>query len=162
MSRYAAYLYSVLSIIVIISTAMCQHNDTAQCNVIWKSIMTHKKCCYFNLLLIWHLPYWQQVKVRILLYKNRHRQESLYNCLTLPVGKLLLVVSVTPLTIYLPVLLERRLCRLLFRFASLQQDTFLLLLQVIDLSSLRFPACCLVTILTELTGLQSAANTLLI
>jgi len=73
-----------------------------------------------------------------------------------------MVVSFTPLPLYLPVLLERKLCGLLFQFASLGQENFLLPLIDIDFSSLSFPACGLVTILTELSGFSLAPRTQLI
>ena len=57
------------------------------------------------------------------------------------------------LSLYLPVLSESSLCGLLFRCASLGQEKFFLPLLDIDLCSLSFPACSLVTILTELSRL---------
>jgi len=37
-------------------TAMCQHSDTAQCNIIGNSNVSHTKCSYFNWLLILTAP----------------------------------------------------------------------------------------------------------
>jgi hypothetical protein len=59
-------------------------------------------------------------------------------------------------------LIGKRLCGHLLRFASLGQEKFLLPLLDIDLSSLSVPVCNLVTILTELSRLPSAARTQLI
>jgi len=70
-----------------------------------------------------------------------------------------MVVSVTPLPLYLLVLLEERHCSLLFRFARLGQEKILLPLIDIDLSSLSFLVCSLVTVLTELSGFPSAQLT---
>jgi len=70
-----------------------------------------------------------------------------------------MVVSVTPLPLYLLFLLEERLCSLLFRFARLGQEKILLPSIVIDLSSLSFLLCSLVTLLTELSGFPSAQRT---
>jgi hypothetical protein len=48
--RIKRFILSCLSqsIDTIISTAMCQHSDTVQCNVIWRPNRTHTKRCYFN------------------------------------------------------------------------------------------------------------------
>jgi len=90
-------------------------------------------------------------------------QVGLYNRPTFPVGTInLTVVNFTPLPLYLPVLFERRLCGLLFRSTNLGQDKFLLTLVEINLSSLSFPACSLVTILAELSWLLLAPCTQLI
>jgi len=70
-----------------------------------------------------------------------------------------MVVSVKPLPLYLPVLLEESLCSLLFRFASIGQEKILLSLIDIDLSSLSFLVHSLVTVLTELSGFPSAQRT---
>jgi len=81
----------------------------------------------------------------------------------LPVGTInLMVVSFTPLPLYLSVLLERSLCGLLFRFSSLGQNKFLLPLLDINLISPSFTACSLVTTLTELPQLPLAPHTQLI
>jgi hypothetical protein len=110
-----------------------------------------------------HLPYEEQVKAIFSYIQQKYVEEGLYSRPNLPVGTInLMVVNFTPLSFYLPVLLETRLCALLFQFASLGQEKFLLPLLDIDLSSLSFPACSLVTILTELSGLPSAARTQLI
>jgi hypothetical protein len=121
-----------MSVIAIISTTMCQHSDTAQCKVIGNSTMIHTKCCFFNVLLCLLSPYEQQVKVHILLSTTDIRtgraiQPSYPSCGTID----LMVFSFTPLSCYLPVLLERRHCGLLFWFARLwKQKSFLSLLDI--------------------------------
>jgi hypothetical protein len=143
---------------------MCQHSDTAQCKVTGNSKMIHTECCYFDAPLYLISPLLAECESTSVIDNNSNTYSSnCYSRPTLPVGTInLMMVSFTPLSLYLPVLLERRLCGLLFRFASLGQEKFLLPLLDIDLISLSFPACSLVTILTELSQLPLAPLTQLI
>jgi hypothetical protein len=142
---------------------MCQHSDTAQCKVTGNSNMIHTECCYFYTPLYLTSPLLTERESTTVTDNNNTYSSTCYSRPTLPVGTInLMVVSFTPLSLYLPVLLERRLCGLLFRFESLGQEKFLLSLLDIDLSSLSFPACSLVTIMTELSRLPLAPLTPLI
>jgi len=140
---------------------MCQHSDTAQCKVIGNSKMTHTKCCYFNAPLYLTSPLLTERQSTFSpTYNSSMYRKGCNNWPTLPVGTInLMVVSFTHCPFYLPVLLQRRLCGLLFRFTSFGQEKFLLPSLNIDLSSLSFPACIFVTILTELSWLPSAPHT---
>ena len=142
---------------------MCQHSDTAQCKVTGNSNTTHTKSCYFNVLQYLTSP---KLTARQSTYSPIYNSNSTGRAVQLAhpsFGNIyLMVVSFTPLHLYLLVLLERRLCGLLFRFASLGQEKCLLPLLDIDLSSLSFPACSLVTVLTELPHLLLTPHTQLI
>ena len=95
--------------------------------------------------------------------QQKYVQEGLYNRPNLPVGTInFMVVSFTPLPLYLPVLSGRRLCGLLFHFANLGREKCLLPLLDIDHSSLSFPASSILTIPTQLPVLPLAPRTQLI
>jgi len=117
-------------------------------------------------MLLFYLTAVTDISVSMYLFfyiQQKYIQEGLYNRPTFPVGTInLMVATFTPLPIYLLVLLERTLCGLLLRFASIGQEKFLLPLLDIDLSSVSFPACSLVTTLTELPQLPLAPCTQLI
>ena len=106
-----------------VSTVLCQHSDTAQCNIVWRSNMKHKKFCYFN----------------VLLYLTSSILTECETQLSLTVGAISTLKSVTSLSSFIlenvfdggqfhvlaalfvgPV--EKRLCELLFRSASFWQE----------------------------------------
>ena len=103
-----------MSIIVVISTAMCQHSETAQCNVIWKLNKTHTKCCYFNVLRYVTSSLLTECESKTVIDNSSNTStysKSWYSRSILHLGaRPLMVGSFTLWPLYYPYLLNRRSC----------------------------------------------------
>jgi len=107
------------SIDIIISTAMCQHSDTAQCNTIWKSDDSHKVPLIQSVTLPDIPPLTACHNTQSALHNSNKYSKTSYSRLILHLGaRTLMVISLTHRPPYLQDPFNRILCGLLFRSSS--------------------------------------------
>jgi hypothetical protein len=161
MSLQAVYLCPLLPISATISTGLCQHSDTAQCNVIWRSNMTHKNCCYFNVLLYLTSPILTECETQLSLtirsistVTSVTSRSSFLLVHVFKGGQFHVLVALFAGPVEKEIMWEFTICKILTREKSL--------VHVWYLSSLGCPVSSLVTILTELPRIALALRTWLI
>ena len=107
------------SIDIIISTAMCQHCDTAHCNTIWKSDDSHKVSLIESSALPDIPPLTACHSTQSALQNSYKYRKTCYSRLILHLGaRKLMVISFTQRPLFLQDALNRSLCGLLFRSSS--------------------------------------------
>jgi hypothetical protein len=102
---------------------MCQHSDTAQCEVIGNSNMTHTKRCYYNVLRYLTSPLLTECESKTVTDNSSNTySNSWYTRLILHLGaRPLMVGSFTLWPLYSLYLLKRRLCGLHRRWTVWQR-----------------------------------------